>query len=177
VRLFGLMRRWLAAIDAGGAAAIEFAIVGSAFMLMVLASFEFGYMLFVQSVLDNAARDAARLVRTGQAQTSGSPQSTFQTLLCSDVGSLIGCGNIVYEAQVFNDWPSAQTAVNTPPTRNAQTGNPVSVGFSPGTAGQILVVTVMYNYPFLTPWIGNLVGGSTGSALMMSTVVFQNEPY
>jgi len=176
VRLFGRIKRWLAAIDAGGAAAIEFALVGSAFMLMLLASFEFGYMLFVQSVLDNAARDSARLIRTGQAQESANPTSTFQTLLCNEVGTLIGCNNVVYQAQVFNNWSAAQTAVNTPATRDVN-GNFIAGPFSPGTAGQILVVTVTYNYPFFTPWIGGLLGGGTKSALLMSTVVFQNEPY
>jgi len=164
------------ALDTRGAAAIEFALVGSTFMLMLLASFEFGFMLFVQSVLDNAARDAARLIRTGQVQTSNNPTSTFSTLLCNEVGSLIGCGSIVYQAQVFNDWSDAQTAVNTPPSRDSN-GNLISAGFSPGTQQQIVVVTVTYNYPFFTPWIGKLVGGSSSSALLMSTVVFQNEPY
>ena len=176
MRRFGRIRRWLAALDASGAAAIEFALVGSTFMMMLLACFEFGYMLFVQSVLDNAARDAARLIRTGQVQTSTNPTSTFSTLLCNEVGSLIGCGSIVYQAQVFNDWASAQTAENTPPTRDSN-GNFVSAGFSAGTQSQILVVTVTYNYPFFTPWIASLLGGSTDSALLMSTVVFQNEPY
>lgn len=176
MKLLAQIKRWLVAIDTRGVAAVEFAIVGSSFMLMLLAAFEFGFMLFIQSVLDNAARDAARLIRTGQVQSSGNPTSTFSTLLCSDVGSLIGCGNLVYQAQVFNDWTSAQTTMNTPPTRDTN-GNLVSAGFSPGTPGQILVVTVSYNYPFFTPWIGNLVGGSSKSAFMMSTVVFQNEPY
>ena len=174
--VFGHIRRWLAAIDTSGAAAIEFAIVGSAFMMMLLASFEFGYMLFVQSVLDNAARDAARLIRTGQAQMSSNPTSTFQTLLCNDVGSLIGCNSIIYQAQAFNAWTDAQTSMNTPPTRSAN-GNFVSNGFNAGAQGQILVVTVTYNYPFLTPWIARVMGGGTNSALLMSTVVFQNEPY
>ncbi len=174
--LSGRIKRSLAALDASGAAAVEFAVVGSAFMLMLLASFEFGFMLFVQSVLDNAARDAARLVRTGQAQTSGNPTNTFSTLLCNEVGSLIGCGNIVYQAQTFNDWSSAQTAVNTPATRDSS-GNFVSAGFTPGSQGQIVVVTVTYNYPFFTPWIGQMLGGSSTTGLLMSTVVFQNEPY
>lgn len=176
MRLFGRIRRWLKALDARGAAALEFALVGSTFMIMLLACFEFGYMLFVQSVLDNAARDAARLIRTGQVQTSANPTSTFSTLLCNEVGSIIGCGSVVYQAQVFNDWTSAQTSVNTPPTRDAN-GNYVSAGFNAGTQSQILVVTVSYNYPFFTPWIASLLGGGTDSALLMSTVVFQNEPY
>jgi Flp pilus assembly protein TadG len=175
VRLFDGIRRRLGALGDSGVAAIEFAIVGSVFMLMMLASFEFGYMLFVQSILDNAARDAARLIRTGQAQNSANAQTTFSTLLCNDVGTLIGCGNIVYQAQVFNDWPSAQTAFNQPPTRNAN-GQFVPQPFSPGTAGQIMVVTVTYNYPFFTPWVGGYFGNNN-SAFLMSTVVFQNEPY
>lgn len=176
MRLLGRIKRSLAALDARGAAAIEFALVGSTFMMMLLAAFEFGFMLFVQSVLDNAARDAARLIRTGQAQTSSNAKNAFSTLLCNEVGNLIGCGNIVYQAQTFNDWSSAQTAVNTPATRDSN-GNFVSQGFSPGTQQQIVVITVTYNYPFFTPWIGKLVGGSSNSALLMSTVVFQNEPY
>jgi len=132
-------------------------------------------MLFVQSVLDNAARDAARLILTGQAQNSSNTASTFQALLCDDVGSLIGCSSIIYQAQAFNNWSAAQTAVNTPATFDA-TGNFISSGFNPGAAGQITVVTATYNYPFFTPWFGGLVGGSTNAAQLMSTVVFQNEP-
>jgi Flp pilus assembly protein TadG len=175
VKLFGRIRGWLDALGNRGAAAIEFAIVGSSFMLMLVASFEFGYMLLIQSVLDNSARDAARLIRTGQAQGSANAQTTFSTLLCNNVGSLIGCGNLLYQSQVFNDWTAAQTAVNTPPTRDVN-GNLVSAGFSAGTQGQIVVVTVTYNYPFFTPWVGGFFGAGR-SAFLMSTVVFQNEPY
>jgi Flp pilus assembly protein TadG len=176
VKLFDRIRGWLRALGNGGAAAVEFAIVGSSFMLMLVASFEFGYMLLIQSVLDNSARDAARLVRTGQAQGSANAQNTFSALLCNDVGALIGCGNLVYASQVFNDWTSAQTAMNAPLTRDAN-GNFVPPPFSPGTQGQIVVVTVTYNYPFFTPWVGGLLGGASKSAFLMSTVVFQNEPY
>jgi Flp pilus assembly protein TadG len=175
VRLFGPIKRWLATIGECGTATIEFAMVGTSFMMMVLA-FEFGYMLFVQAVLDNSARDAARLIRTGQLEGSGSPSTDFQTLLCANVGSMIGCGNIVYQSQTFNSWSSAQTAVNTPPTRDIN-GNLVSSGFAPGVASQIMVVTVTYNYPFFTSWVGTLFSASLKSAYLSSTVVFQNEPY
>jgi len=178
VKQFGMVRRLLEKLGERGGAAIEFAIVGSSFMVMFLAAFEFGYMLFIQSVLDNATYDAARLIRTGQVQATSNPQTTFQNLLCNDVGSLISCGSLIYQAQVYANWGAAQTAVNTPPSRNTQTGAYNTLGFSSGAASEILVVTVTYNYPYFTPWIGSLAGaGGFSTAFLMSTVVFQNEPF
>src|SRR6185437_8925605 len=87
--LLGPLKRWLLTTDDRGSTAIEFAIIASSFMVMLLAAFEFGYMLFVQSALDNAARDAARLIRTGQAQNSANPTTTFSTLLCNEISRQI----------------------------------------------------------------------------------------
>jgi Flp pilus assembly protein TadG len=176
VRFFRPIKCWLASIGERGAAVIEFAIVGSSFFMMVLACFELGFMLFVQSALDNAARDAARLIRTGQLQSAGDPSTVFQTQLCAGVSSLISCANLVYQAQGFGDWSSAQTAMNTPLTRD-QNGNLVSSGFSFGVASQIMVVTVIYNYAFFTAWIASLLNTNGSSAFLTSTIVFQNEPY
>jgi Flp pilus assembly protein TadG len=159
-----------------GATTVEFAIVGTLFLMLVLAIFELGYMGFVQSVLDSSARTAARLVRTGQAQASGNAQTDFQTALCTGVSSVIGCGNIIYQAQTFANWGAMQTAVNTPPKRD-KFGNLITAGFTAGNCGDIVAVQVSYNYPFFTLWIGSQLGGSLNSAFLMSTVVFQNEPF
>jgi Flp pilus assembly protein TadG len=178
----GLIRRWIGSAarrllrDRTAAAAVEFAIIGPTFLLLLLAILELGYMVFVQSVLDAAARDAARLIRTGQVQTSGNATQTFQNKLCSDVGWIIGCGNIIFQAQVFNDWNSAQTSVNKPPKRDKY-GNLISAGFSAGSSRQIIAVQVTYNYQFYTQWVASYLGGGTNSAFLSSTVVFQNEPF
>ena len=160
-----------------GVALVEFAIVGPLFLMLLLAVFELGYMIFVQSVLDSSARSAARLIRTGQAQGSGNAQTDFQTALCNDASSVIGCSNLVYQVQEFNSWSAAQTAVNTPPQRDPKTGQLISAGFNAGNCGQIEAVQVTYNYPFFTLWIGSQLGGGSNSAFLMSTVVFQNEPF
>jgi Flp pilus assembly protein TadG len=159
-----------------GATAVEFAIVGPPFLMLLLAVFELGYMVFVQSVLDSSARSAARLIRTGQAQASGNAQTDFQTALCNAVSSLIGCGNLVYQVQEFASWSATQTALNTAPKRD-KNGNLISAGFNAGNCGDIVAVQVSYNYQFFTLWIGSQLGGSTNSAFLMSTVVFQNEPF
>jgi Flp pilus assembly protein TadG len=160
-----------------GVTTVEFAIVGSLFLVLLLAVFELGYMVFVQSVLDSSARDAARLIRTGQAQATGNAQTDFQTALCSEVSSIVGCGNIIYQARKFGNWGATQTALNTPPARDPNTGRVISVGFTAGNCGEIIAVQVMYDYRFFTPLIGSLLGGSSNSSFMMSTVVFQNEPF
>ncbi|MGH6681045.1 MAG: TadE/TadG family type IV pilus assembly protein, partial [Bradyrhizobium sp.] len=88
-----------------GNVAIEMAFVGPPFLLLLLVIIELGLTLATQSVLDGAARDAARLIRTGQVQTQGSPITAFQTLLCSQVGPLISVSqcdsNVIFDVEVF----------------------------------------------------------------------------
>ncbi|MGC2411547.1 MAG: TadE/TadG family type IV pilus assembly protein [Stellaceae bacterium] len=174
------MRRgwqYLRRLGEGGATAVEFAIVGSVFLMLLLAIFELGFMVFVQSVLDGSARSAARMIRTGQAQTSGNAETFFQTSLCSAASSVIGCGNLIYQVRQFPNWSGAQTAVNTPPARDPITGKLISAGFNAGNCGQIEAVQVTYDYKFFTLWVGQYLGDSTQSTFLMSTVVFQNEPF
>ncbi len=182
-------RQVFANLGESGATAVEFGIVGVLFLMLLLAIFELGYMVFVQSMLDSSARSAARLIRTGQA-TGGNAQATFEANLCPPGGTIsgiMGCGNIIYQVQDFPNWAGANTALTTPPTCTPPaTCNPLSGSgapvFNAGTCTtpgnpQIIAVQVAYNYKFFTLWIGQLLGGSTRSAYLMLTVVFQNEPY
>jgi Flp pilus assembly protein TadG len=163
-------------LDERGNTAIEFGLIGSAYILMILAALEIGYVLFIQSVLDNATRDAARQIRTGQVQTASNPQTTFQTLICDNVSWLIPCASIYYQSSAFWSWSEADTGLTTPLTRDSN-GNLVSTGFDAGSPGEIVLVQVAYNYTFFTPWLGQLLGlGLNNTAYLSSTVVFQNEP-
>jgi hypothetical protein len=92
------------------------------------------------------------------------------------VSAIIGCGNLVYQVQEFATWSATQTALNTPPQRDIN-GNLVTAGFAAGNCGDIVAVQVTYNYKFFTPWIAQRLGGSLQSAFLISTVVFQNEPF
>ena len=177
-----------------GVTAIEFAFVGPPFFLLLGAIFELGLTLTTQSLLDGAARDAARLIRTGQVQSQSSPMTVFQNLLCSEVSSLISasdCANkIIFEVQVFSNFGSASF---TPCTQTAsQSGTGTVCSFSPGTGSNIVGVQASYPRPFIIPWVGAcLSGGScwaglgtangtnpgTGSVTLTSTVIFQNEPF
>jgi Flp pilus assembly protein TadG len=173
--------------------AVEMAFVAPPFLLLLLAIFELGLTLTTQSALDGAARDAARLIRTGQVQTQGNPIGTFQNLLCTKMSSLMTiseCNSkVIFAVQVFASFGAVSF---TPCTLNAnQTGNGTVCQFSPGTGGQIVGVQANYPRPFIVPWVGGcLSGGScwaggtttgsgsgTGIAVLTSTVIFRNEPF
>jgi Flp pilus assembly protein TadG len=157
-------------------ATIEFGLIGMTYLMMILGALEISYAVFLQVVLDNATRDAARQIRTGQVQLATAPQSTFSTLLCNEVSWLIPCASLLYQSQAFWQWSEANTGMNSGLSRQTN-GSLASAGFDAGSPGEIVIVTVTYNYSFLTPWIASLLGGSQGATLLTSTVVFQNEPY
>src|SRR5271168_36499 len=48
-----------------GASAVEAAIVMNVFLLLIFAIFEFGHFVMVKQLMDNAARDGARMASTG----------------------------------------------------------------------------------------------------------------
>jgi Flp pilus assembly protein TadG len=166
----------LARLGERGMATIEFGLIGAVYLMMILGALEISYAMFLQVILDNAARDSARQIRTGQVEVASAPQSTFSTLLCNDVSWLIPCSSLLYQVQAYWQWSEAQTGMTTAPSRNAD-GSLNSAGFNAGSPGEIVIVTVTYNYAFFTPWMASLLGGSYGATLLTSTVVFQNEPF
>jgi hypothetical protein len=97
--------------------------------------------------------------------------------LCAEVSSVVSCGNMIFQVQKFANWSATQTTINTPPARDPITGKLIPVPFNAGTCGDIVAVQVTYDYKFFTLWIGQQLGDSMQSAFLMSTVVFQNEPF
>lgn len=172
----GRARRFLVRLGESGMATVEFGLIGMAYLMMIVGALEISYAVFLEVVLDNASRDAARQIRTGQVQLASSPQTTFSTLICNDVSWLIPCTSLLYQVQSYWQWSEADTGMNTPLTLNTD-GSLASAGFNAGSPGEIVIVTVTYNYPFFTPWMASLLGGSYGATLLSSTVVFQNEPF
>ena len=178
-----------------GAIALEMALVGPPFFLILLTIIDLGLMLANQSLLDGAARDAARLIRTGQVQSATSPITTFQNLLCSDMGPVMTTAqcsaNVIFTVQTFTSFGAVSF---TPCVRNNNdtSGTGTLCSWTPGTGGQIIGVQATYNRPFIIPWVGGcLSGGScwaglgtasgtssgTGSVPLISTVIFRNEPF
>jgi Flp pilus assembly protein TadG len=166
-----------------GATAVEFALVATPFIALLVAILQTVLVFFAQRILDEVTEEASRYIMTGQAQTGGVTQSGFGNYLCTSantsslVGALFTCSNIMINVQNYAAFASANT---TTPTITYNPNGTVSNNWSynAGNAGDIVVVQVMYQWPVvLGPLSFNLGNLSNGNRLLISTAVFKNEPY
>jgi Flp pilus assembly protein TadG len=175
-RLFGFAaaRRLIRQQD--GAAAVEFGLIAAPFLALVFAIMETAIVFFAGQALETAAADSARLIMTGQAQTSGYSQSQFKTAVCNKIYGLFNCSAGLYvDVKSYTAFSSIDTSKPIDSNGNLQTG---SFGYTPGGPGDIVVVRLMYQWPVYVSLLGlSLSDTSGGKRLIMATVAFRNEPY
>jgi Flp pilus assembly protein TadG len=139
-----IMRKKLASQK--GAALVEFAIVLPILLVLVFGIIEFGFLLYNKAVITNASREGAR-----------------EGILFADRTSGILTTNIEQKVIDYsNNWMIPKT-VN--PTTTISGACQTEIDYNK-RAGQQLIVTVSYPYPFIVfPNIIKLIGGNLDSLL------------
>jgi Flp pilus assembly protein TadG len=154
----GILRRF--GRNDSGVAAVEFALLGSTFLLLVCMTLELGLLLFTQSVLNDAVRDGARLIRVGQAETS----DVFVAKVCAKAGPLVpSCTtSLKYKVQAAASFSSlsATTAL--------------ANQYDAGDSAQDVIVQIGYSRLTILPWTSTYLSGTN---LLVATIAFQNDPY
>ncbi len=159
-----------------GAVAIEFAMVCLPFVALIFAILQTGLLFLAQQELETAVEQSGRLVMTGQVQNQGLTQAQFATDVCQQIYAFFNCSNLMIDMQTYTSFSSANTGEPTL-TFNAK-GQVTNVwSYTPGQAGDIVVLRVMYQWPVFARLLSfNLSNLSNGNHLMMATAVFKNEP-
>lgn len=157
------------------ATALEFALVSIPFFGLLIAILETMLVFFAQQSLETAGEAASRLVMTGQPQLGGWSQSAFKTQVCKQLPSILGCSNLMIDIQTAASFSDANTA--SPTITYDSSGNP-KTSYVIGSAGDIVIVRLMYKWPIVTGPLGfNLANQSGSKRLLISTSVAQTEPY
>jgi TadE-like protein len=158
-----------------GVTLVEFALVAPLFLLLTFAIVDNGLVLFKQSVLDNATREAARQIRIGQVQLTGDTDGNglFKTTLCRNFGNYIPCNSVQWNVQSVSSESSFSTLQ---PVGTNSGGQMASTGFSPGLPQSFVLVQVGYTQRYIMPFLDR-ISGASGNLLLVSTVAFQNEHY
>ena len=162
-----------------GSALVEFAIVAPLFFGTLLSIFEVGIMFADSVMLETAAKNGAREVRTGaiyEATADVAAQETmFADAMCREL-ILLDCGDISYDVRRFTDFGSVTGGVTFASDGTIQTPN-----FNIGEPKEVIVITLAYQYTFVVPYIGRLWGqdglDAANSRMLRSTFVFMNEPF
>ena len=162
--------------DRKGASFVEFAIIALPLFLLFFGIIEVGLILWGGLDLENATMDAARLIRTGQAQTMTA--SALKTKICSEVVILSNCSSkLQVNIQTF---PGGFSTMTLPKPLDSQhnfvttfNGDPTQVA-----AGQDVLVTTYYAWPLIDPLtvaaLSNMAGGNF---LLQSAAAFRSEPF
>ncbi|HQT60059.1 MAG TPA: pilus assembly protein [Acidiphilium sp.] len=162
------------ASDTRGAAAVEFALVAIPYFALIFAIIQSGLIFFSQEVLQNATQQTARLIMTGQAQTSGMTAQQFLQDVCAEGSPLLTCASLNVNVQTFPSF-SAITQVNPVVNGNFNTS---TLLYSLGGPGDIVLVQVFYQLPvFAGPLNFSFATVNGSQRLLEATAVFRNEPY
>jgi len=160
--------------DPRGATAVEFALVATPFIALLIAILETCLVFFAQEVLQTATTQAARLIMTGQAQSQNLTASQYQTDVCNYASGIFSCSGLYVNVQTFSSF-SSMTQLN--PLQNGNFNSNV-MNYSLGGPGDIVLVQVFYQWPIILGPLGfNLSNMNGTSRLLVGTAVFRNEPY
>ncbi|MGO9547792.1 MAG: TadE/TadG family type IV pilus assembly protein [Rhodomicrobium sp.] len=159
----------------GGVSFLEFAIIALPLFVLLFGILEVGLIFWGTYELDNATLSAARLIRTGQAQTNNTSQTGMIAQICSNVVILTNCtSKLQLNVQNFPNFSS----VTQPVATNAQGALQTSFPYEPGGPSTVVLVTSFYEWPLVSfSSLALLSNLADGNRLLQSSAVFRSEPY
>jgi len=162
--------------DERAAATVEFSLVALPLLGMILAALQLSMVFFADQMLQSAATNAGRELMTGQAQSGGMTAAQFETLVCNRAAGFFNCSNLMVDVESAGSFSAVNTA---PPTITYDSNGKVTNqwSWSPGAAGQVVIVKVMYNWPVFGPTVLGLSNQPNGGHLLLAVTVFKDEPF
>ncbi len=158
-----------------GATALEFGLVAAPFFALLFALIEVGLVFFANFTLENAVDSAARLIRTGQAQTQGFDADKFKTEVCSQIVALFDCNNGL-KIDVRNFQTFASVTLPAALDKDGKLTN--NFVYQMGSGEDIVVVRAFYEWDLIAKIPGAGLGNmGNGNRLLAATAAFRNEPY
>lgn len=162
-----------------GSAAVEFALVALPFFMLTVGLAEISLIGFAQTSLDLGVSEASRQIRTGRAQLGGVSEADIRNQICGEMNSLmmLTCDNNLFiDVDRFSSFIEASNAEANPIQNNEfQAGG---FGYTPGNASDIVVVRAYYRWKILTPLFEPIFQNVNGGhRILVSTLMFRNEPY
>ena len=126
-----------------GVTAIEFGLVATPFFGLMFAILETAMVFFGQQTLETAVANAAREIRTGQAQAQGFSANQFKNEICKQVAVLFSCASgLTFDVRTYPTFASIDLA---PPLDASGNLNP-----APSPTSRATAPTSSWSEPFMS---------------------------
>lgn len=174
LRWFGRNRR--------GSAVVEFALIAPIFIALLFAIIETSLMFLASESLETINDNAARLIRTGQAQSTYSNVGAYLTqVICNPAPALFTCNlsngtpnGISVDVKSYSSF-QAMSISSQIVSGNFDTS---TLSYNLGGSCDIVVARLFYKWPLFVTGLGlNLSNLNGNQRLLVATAVFRNEPY
>jgi len=177
--------------DIRGITAVEFALIAPVFLLFVLGIIEFGLVQYASATLEGATMQSARMGKTGYTDDGISREDYIISVVEDRASGLLDPALLSIDTQTYGQFDHIHEPE---PITNDVNGNGIydagdayedingnaqwdadmgAAGL--GGAGDIVVYTVTYEWPLMTPLISSVIGQD--SIPLSSSVVVRNEPW
>lgn len=207
IRAIRALRRFGAALarNRDGAAALEFTIVGPAFIALLLAILYTVYIYLSQQMLETAAQSAGRLMLTGVVQTTqlanghvGMNAADFKNMICNGttgtdsngqaitipalLPGMLSCSRLTVNVTAANTYTTASTAAPTftYDSNGVLTSTGTGYNYQSGGNGQnsVVVLQLIYLLPTGKGPLGlNTTDQPNSNHMLVATSVFTTENY
>jgi len=161
--------------DASGTSALEFAIVASPLILVLLAVFQVAFVYYANFTLENAVDRAARLVRTGQAQSLNATK--FKNEVCKQLTAPLTCDKLKLDVRKYTSFGGAASDLTQP--LNSKDNLKDNFSYDPGARSDVMVVRAFYPLDIgsLLPAEISLSNMADNNRVLVATAAFRNEPF
>ncbi|WP_068083301.1 TadE/TadG family type IV pilus assembly protein [Polycladidibacter stylochi] len=163
--------------DKRGVTAVEFAILAVPYFMLIFGILETGLVMLGGQLLDHATAEAARFVRTGQAQ--GKNKAALTTIICSSSANIF-CLKPDRLSVSVKDFTSFKEVADVPaPKYDPKSGKwDFHEEFKLGSRNSIMLLRVNYRWPMMTEWMKSaFADNKSGDRVLSSSAVFRNEPF
>lgn len=158
--------------DEDGVTAVEFAIVGGPFFLLIFAIIEMSIYFFATQYLETTVDEVTRMFRTGQLDST-TTEEQFRTEFCSRLAVLLECSEVQTDVRV-----AAEFDLLDDPDEPDEDGNLPDNAFTPSGPLQIIQVSAQAKWPVFTNFSAPMLHTPDGDYALISVVaVARTEPY
>ncbi len=181
--------------DDSGVAAVEFAFIAGPFFLIIFSVMEIAMVFFGNTNIEYATREAARLIRTGQAQTGDFPNrpvdgddtndtdpitaTQFKELVCKNMFLTHDCNSKIHvQVKTFDSWADIEPDDISLPITAGNYDNALHTEFETPESCKVTIVRAFIERTLIAQIPGAGVSNlSNGNLLQVGSAIFQTEPY